>query len=408
MPKILGIQFGKAEPQPIQMVETQAMSVNNPKVVQTFSTPLGKIGKGDITKPYINAPYIGNEGYVWFGMDNLYPQLIDQMYYQSPLHASIINYKVNASIGGGFQIINGAISGIDKVEEYRFLKKNKINEVLRGITYDIIMHGRTHLVIHKDDKGKPVKFERTLPQKVRTNPTHEMLYTSDDWSVSRGVKWYPNYKINSLDTCSMLSFWNFVDSPGQDIYPLVKEISCFNWCYLDGQSSTLHKKNIEKSIFPSLVIRRPKAFLSPEERDTFKKNIQNNEGEIVTAIVLAENGFDNVPTVESFPTSNNDKLFLQTDERIDGRICAAHSIDPILCGIRVTGKLGGGTDIQQAYPIFEKNVILPLRGQIEDIMNDILMVFGIKGEFVVNEFRIVDGQVIEEEEIIEPTTLKKQ
>jgi hypothetical protein len=65
-------------------------------------------------------------------------------------------------------------------------------------------------------------------------------------------------------------------------------------------------------------------------------------------------------------------------------------------GIRVSGKLGSGTDIKQSYTIFEKNTIMPLRNEVEEIFNELLFISRLNVEFELNNYQIV-GDIIEEE-----------
>jgi hypothetical protein len=362
---------------------------------QQFGSPLVKIGKNDITKPYIDSSYVGKDTYVRFGIDNNYPQLIDQMYYQSPLHSAIINFQINASIGGGWEIL-GEKDGKAKVDEYVFTKKHKIDKILRAIALDLKMHRRSHILIYKNkETGIPYKFERIIPAKVRYNSDASIYWVSDNWLSSEGLKVYRNYDFNSKDELSIYSIIDLESSPGQDVYPLDSTISSFNWCYLDGQSSTLQKKNIEKSIFGSVVIKRPKAFDSIEEFDQFKKDVSNKEGEVVPVLVFAADGKENLPDIESFPANQNDKAFAEMFIRIDEKICQAHSINPVLL-LEGTGGLGSGSDITAVYPIYEKNVIIPFRNLIQEFMNDILDIFNIQGEFKIKNFQIIDGKIVED------------
>jgi hypothetical protein len=361
---------------------------------QQFGSPLVKIGKNDITKPYIDSSYVAKGTYVRFGLDNNYPQLIDQMYYQSPLHSAIIDFQINATIGGGWEII-GEKDGKEKVDEYVFTKKHKINNYLRAVALDFKMHRRSHILIYKDkDTGIPYKFERIIPSKVRYNSDCSTYWVSDNWMNTEALRVYNKYDFKSKDELSIYSFIDIESSPGQDVYPLDKTISAFNWCYLDGQSSTLQKKNIEKSIFGSTVIKRPKAFDSREEFEEFKKDVSNKEGEVVPVLVFAADGKENLPEIESFPANQNDAAFKEMFVRIDEKICQAHSINPVLL-LEGTGGLGSGSDITAVYPIYEKNVILPFRNLLEEFMDNVLDIFNIKGEFKIKNFQIIDGQITE-------------
>jgi hypothetical protein len=375
--------------------------LNNAKVYkhQQFGTPLVKIGKGDITRPYVDSSYVGKDVYVRFGHDNLYPSLIDQMYYQSPLHSAIIDFQINASIGGGWTI-EGEKDGKEKVDEYAFVKKLKLNKLIKSISYDIKMHKRSHFLIYKNDDGVPVKAERVLPSKVRYNKDASIFWISENWISSDSIRMVPAYDFLKKDKVSMFSYIDLDSSPGQDVYPLDKTISSFNWCFLDGASSDLQKKNAQRSIFGSLVIKRPKEFDSTEEFQQFKMDVSNKEGEVVPVLVFAADGKENLPDVEAFPANQNDGVFKEMFIRIDEKICQAHSINPVLL-LEGTGGLGSGSDITAVYPIYEKNVIIPFRCEIEEVVNDLMDIFNITGEFKLKNFQIIDGSIVDSTDEIE-------
>lgn len=65
-------------------------------------------------------------------------------------------------------------------------------------------------------------------------------------------------------------------------------------------------------------------------------------------------------------------------------------------GVRTTGSLGSGSDIKQAYVIFEKNVVMPLREQIQDIFNELLHIAKLSvAEFQINNFQIINETIVE-------------
>src|SRR6476659_2024196 len=124
--------FFKKQEQPTTTVEINSN-------MSTFSTPFGKIGNANLSLPYIRS-YSGSEPWVRFGLDNLYPQVINQMYYTSPLNAGIIEFKSNAVIGGGYELISTDKTAKAKVEEYTFLNLNHFEDLTEELTKDLIMH----------------------------------------------------------------------------------------------------------------------------------------------------------------------------------------------------------------------------------------------------------------------------
>ena len=95
---------------------------------QSFSTPFLKVGGANLTLPYVNGRNQTN-GYIPFGQDNLFPELLNQIFYSSPLHGSIVGYKVNAAVGGGFNIVADRLTPQDKLELYTLERKLNIKKV---------------------------------------------------------------------------------------------------------------------------------------------------------------------------------------------------------------------------------------------------------------------------------------
>ena len=67
-------------------------------------------------------------------------------------------------------------------------------------------------------------------------------------------------------------------------------------------------------------------------------------------------------------------------------------------GVRTTGSLGGGADIKQAYVVFEKNVVMPLRNEVENIVNELLHLAKIPGKYMINNFQIINETIVEIDE----------
>jgi capsid portal protein len=103
----------------------------------------------------------------------------------------------------------------------------------------------------------------------------------------------------------------------------------------------------------------------------------------------------NYQKLNHLPTNNNDSLFQEASQLNTEQICFSHTIDPILMGIRTTGALGSGSDIKQAYIIFEKNVVMPLRDMVADIFNELLFIAKIDADFTINNYQIINEAIVE-------------
>jgi len=370
--------FKKQEPTSVQITP-----------MQSFNTPFGKIGEGNLSLPYVRA-YSYQEPYIRFGHDNLYPQVINQMYYTSPLNGGIINFKTNSVIGAGFELISNNKTAKNKVDEYTFLKFNNFEKLSRLLTKDLIMHGRLYVKMCKLSNGR-ISYKRVGPEKVRVNADKTLFSISDDWSRSINIYTLPHYTPEFEGECL---YAYEIDMPGQDIYPIPSYCSCLNWAFVDGEMAYLQKSNIINSIFPSFMMTMAKK-MSAEEMQQFKRTIDGAKGAKETGKVMAFIGQfpEELPTVTALPTNNNDKVFTETVTNLEANICRAHEIDSLIMGIRVSGKLGSGAELPIAYAIYEKNVVLPLRMQMEEVLNDLLFIGNVQSTLKIKDYQIIDGEI---------------
>lgn len=385
--KILGMNFGASKSEPIKEIYTG------------FSTPFGKIGEGNLSLPHIDPAYTQNQ-IVYFGQDNNYPAILTQMYYSSPIHSSIVNFKVNAVLGGGYELKKDATASTDDDLKLRTMNIiMRLKESTEQALFDLILHNRVYFKVHFYPDGEPYKFEYVSADKVRRNKEGNVYAINEDWSRGsfKTEHILPYTRKNAASKAECLLYCYEKNTVGQDIYPLPSYTSALNWCFLDGEMSWLQKEYIINGIFPSYSIAFPNKPATEDEKNELKKTIHGSRGAKGSGKIWTffGRGKDSLPEIQVVPVSQLDNAFQSTTESIDSKICQSHTIDPILMGIRVSGKLGSGSDIKQAYIIFEKNIVMPLRNELESIFNDLLGIARVKGKLVVNEFEIVKENIVE-------------
>lgn len=358
---------------------------------QSFSTPFLKVPEGNLSLPRIDVRYT-TQGYVRFGFDNLFPQYMNQMYFMSPLHGSIVDFKTNAAIGGGYSFDESKLTDMEKVILYSFGKKIGLKGTIKAITKDIILHDRCYF--HVELKGgKVFNVYRVAPEKVRINQTKTIYAVNEDWEYGLQIKTYLPYHPEHKDGCYLLAYEG--QSVGQDYYPLPQYTSALNFAFLSGELSYLQKSNIQNSIFPSFAMMFPKKPQGPEEMQLIKDTVNKLKGaeNAGKAVAFFANNKESLPDLVNVPTNSNDELFKGVSELNTEQICFAHTIDPILLGVRTKGSLGSGSDIKQAYVIFEKNTIIPLRETVVDVFNQLLKVVGINTHIEITNYQIVNETI---------------
>lgn len=368
-----------------------------PEVVegyQSFSTPFLPVGRGNLTLPIVDPRYNANM-WQYFGSDNLYPEMLNQMYFSSPLHGAIVDFKTNAVIGGGFNLTTDKLTPQEKLEMFTFEKKANLKHTVKAVTKQLILHNRVYFKLYFGENRKLIKIENVSPEKVRVGRDKKMYFLCDDWSRRIGIEEIKPYHITCTDKCQLFSYE--VKSIGQDYYPLPTYTSALNFAFLSGELSYFAKSNIQNSVFPSFAMMFPKRPQSEEEKHMIKETIDRLKGAANAgkAVAFFANSADQLPKIESLPTNGNDKLFHEASALNTEQICFSHTIDPILMGIRTTGSLGNGSDIKQAYVIFEKNVVMELRQQVTTIFQELLTIARIPAEFTINNFQIINETIVE-------------
>ena len=361
---------------------------------QSFSTPFQKVGGANLSLPYVNGRY-QVAGYIPFGFDNQFPELLNQLYYTSPLHGAIVDFKTNAIVGGGYTLETAKMSSEDKLKLYTFEKKIKLNKTSKAIAQQLIVHHRVYFKLCYNEKGELYKIYNVSPEKVRVARDKVTYFLCDDWSARIDVvpikRAHPtNRDLEQLYVYEIMTL-------GQEWYSLPQYTSALNFAFLSGELSYFAKSNIQNSVFPSFAMMFPKRPQSEEEKHMIKNTIDRLKGAANAgkAVAFFANSAEQLPKIEALPTNNNDKLFHEASALNTEQICFSHTIDPILMGVRTTGSLGGGADIKQAYVVFEKNVVMPLRDQVEEIVNELLHLAKIPGKYMINNFQIINETIVE-------------
>jgi hypothetical protein len=371
----------------------------SPEVVegyQSFSTPFLEIGSGNLSLPYVNGRH-QTSGWIPFGEANLFPSILNQLIYSSPLHGSIVDYKTNAVIGGGIELRATTTTPQELLDLYTFEKKSHLKKTVRITTEQLIVHNRVYFKLYFDEKMKLTRMENVSPDKVRRGRDPQNYFVCDDWASRIDVRDIKRYHPTCSDRCQLFVYE--VECLGQDWYPLPKYTSALNFAYLSGELSYFAKSNIQNSVFPSFAMMFPKRPQSEEERNVLRTTMDKMKGahNAGRSVAFFANSLDQLPKIESIPINSNDKLFQEASGLNTEQICFAHTIDPILMGVRTTGSLGSGSDIKQAYVIFEKNVVMPLRDQVMDIFNEILRIAKVSADFTINNFQIINETIVEVE-----------
>jgi len=211
--KILGIEFGSKK---IGAVRTESQAMN---------TPFLKVGKGNLSLPFIQSA-VHSQGMIYFGEQNLFPQLLNQMYYTSPLHSSIVDFSVNPITGGGVGITPTEDTAEARIDVKVFSNKTKYTKLNATLTRDYYGHRRVHVLLKFSQSGKFLTMKRVDPSQIRYRFDGDFEY-AEDWSTQQGRR--KIWKFNPAKPCGEMLYTYQDRTPGQDYYPIPSYSTALNW-----------------------------------------------------------------------------------------------------------------------------------------------------------------------------------
>lgn len=351
----------------------------------------------DLSKPFIDDEFRSGTQWVYFGDNNLYPNILNQLYLSSPMHAACVNFKTWSLIGNGYEWVNYESLGTkEKIRIKTFENFNKTKDSFRKITKDWIKHGRAIILLHYNkDKNEYDNFKVVDPAEIRNNKANlfndvTTYYYSDNWVYRSNTKKISKYSETNCDEWQIFEIKNDVGS--SRTYGLPDWISSANWQSVSADLGLLHKSALENGIQPSVLFMYP-YLMADEEESNWVRNMRDNYKGVKNynrGMKIEANGSENMPEVKVLETSDNHQLFEQTSKEQKEEIAISHNINPALMGVRIAGSLGQSEEIQFSAKQFEKVWLNDNRQKVEDFINDICSIMNINYKIKINKTEIND------------------
>ena len=136
-------------------------------------------------------------GWVNWGSNNNYPNLLLDLYNQSPTHHSAVNFAVQSILGNGVDYDAMKMNGDEVVPNYA----QDWNEVIKALALDYILYGSYAIQVIMNNDGKTYSFWHTPLDKVRWSEFDEdgqipSYWICQDWTATGK---YPPFQIEALD-----------------------------------------------------------------------------------------------------------------------------------------------------------------------------------------------------------------
>ncbi len=325
--------------------------------------------------------------WVLFGANNQFPLDLLEYRNSSAIHDSIIESKTALISGLGFMFAESReLSDDFIVNNWKLIPFwRKLDKVFWLVARDQQTFGYSCFeVIYSMDRTriadiKWIDASRIACGKQNSSGEIESYFYSKDWSNTKANK--PR-EIKAFDPngeeMNQLVFTKY-DENNMDYYALPNYYSALKWIKSDSLMSEYNLAAINNGFSPSIVFKFYKK-PTPEERRLNSEAIKAQHGgpkNAGKAIILYADGKDLSPDIETLDATNIDQRLIQVADQIVQQIISAHRSHPELMGIPTPGKLGGSTDLLQAWEIFNNMVIKPERKLLLDAFKQVLIYNGV-------------------------------
>ena len=343
--------------------------------------------------------------WITYGTDdweNLYPQFLIDLYYNSSTHAAIINATRDMIAGEGISCDEG-----ENLEQYVKFKKflhrangrESLHDIIKKLAFDYKLQGGFALnIIWNKTRTEISEIYHVPVERLRAGKPNEYgvvdtYWICSDWSNTRKNKPQPvpAFDLNDRTSASQI-LYDGDYSPNMDIYFTPDYSAACNWCLVDQKVAEFHLSNISNGFSGSYFISFANGVPTAEERFQIERSLAEKfTGAKASGKFVLTFSDDQTRTPEITPisVSNADKQYLALQELLVQNILTGHRVtSPMLMGIKNQTGLGSNVDeLNSAFEVYLNTVVKPYQDKILRCIGHILDVnkIGLPIEIIQNK-----------------------
>ena len=362
-----------------------------------------------------------NRGWINWGNRNDYPLQLSNLYYNSPIHQSCVDFAVSAIVGGGVDYKKMKLTG---QEEMRPNYMESWDSFIEKIALDYILYGAYAFQIIKNKDNKTYSFYHQSFSDVRCSPKDEdgvitSYWVSSDWTALSKYSpvELPAFGFQEDEEIAQGKTYLFVStsySPDLLYYQTPRYISALKAIQADIELQRYDLRSIMNN-FSAAGILTMNRIDDEEEKKLVLENLEamfqgsNNANSL---LVTFKNNDEEKPIdfVKIDKDVTNVNLFDNNNERNIKRILSSHRIPSrTLIGLpSENAQLGGqGNETVVAYNIYNQLVGNNNRKKIVNTINQMLRLNGIDVEIILKPLSFyvsMPSEIIEKNENISENT----
>lgn len=327
-----------------------------------------------VSQPYIDIKQRkGYKRWVNFDYDNLFPNVLYNLYADSPLQASILNNQMKYVYGAGLKDYEASIFQPNLLDRWE--------DIIKKCITDFCIYGAFSIQVVPSVNGDRLLFYHVPVNQVRLGAYNdenqiEYAYLATDWSRVNNsnvveIKMFGNEQPKQGERY-LLYFKEY--DPSELFYAVPKWYSAANWMLADIALSRYYNNYIRNNFSANLAITYPCDLDEDKKKQLYEMLVesfggQDNAGNIV--LLFGENGTN--PIISSIESVNAD-LYKEVCDTVLKYIVSANRLtSPLLAGLNTSSGFSAKSDeIIAAYTLYKLTVIDEIREFIMSKMNYLL------------------------------------
>lgn len=343
-------------------------------------------------------------GWVNWGARNNYPNLLLDLYNQSPTHRSAINFAMMSILGNGVDYEKMKLNGDEVVPNY----SQTWDEVIKSLALDYILYGSYAIQVIMNKDGKTFSFWHMPLEKVRWSEFDEdgqitSYWICNDWTATGQ---YPPVQIDALDMREDFKLekgkpYLYVYrtySPTMTYYTQPHYAAAIKAIQAEIEYCNYDLKNIVNGFTPSGVLTLPEVE-TDEERQAIIANVtrmftgsENSNSVMITfRSNIEDKGVEYTPFAKNQGSFN---FYADANQRVINRILEAHQIpNAALIGMPDISNSGFASEadkLEVSYQLYNKLTGNYNRMAVIRTLNQMLKMNGIETEIIMKPLNFND------------------
>jgi len=333
---------------------------------------------------------VRGKDWVYWGEENDYPDYLIDLYMRSSTHNAIITGKVNYILGGGWnsQKIGTTIESQAKINNFieNVNPDESLNEISEPIFLDFEIFNSVALEIIFNKSGSDFSLYHIPLNKLRTNEDESKYYYSKNWNERNqseektGLKEYEPFMFDKKQNKGSYIYIYKITAPrkGKDpnVYSMPEYIGSTQAIETDLECSNYNLSEIKTGFSAGTILNFYNGVPLPEAKLEIEKMIKKKFSGTDKAggiILNFADGKERGSEVTSLSGNDLDKRYIELKKDVRQEIFTGHKVSsPMLFGVKTEGQLGGRSEIQEAYELFQNTYISKRQQILEKIFNKFL------------------------------------